>query len=38
MAIWGSENKYKCYEVHMKYQAGYAQTEEWTTEKHSMAA
>lgn len=33
MAIWGSENQYKCYEVHMKYQAGYAQTEAWTSGK-----
>lgn len=33
MATWGSENKYKCYEVHMKYQAGYAQTEPWTSGK-----
>lgn len=33
MATWGSENKYRCVEVHMKYQAGYAQTEEWTSGK-----
>lgn len=31
MAIWGSENKYKCFEVRMKYQAGYAQTGSWTS-------
>ena len=31
MATWGSENKYRCYEVQLKYQAGYAQTEKWTS-------
>lgn len=28
---WGSDNKYKCFNVHMCYQAGYAQMEEWTS-------
>lgn len=31
MADWGSENKYKCYDVHMKYQAGYAQMKKWSS-------
>ena len=31
MSTWGSKDTYKCFEVRMKYQAGYAQTEAWTS-------